>query len=201
MDPLQNLVAYYLAVNYPTVLKPFIEAANIPSPDVTAPPNPDLRTLVSDWRSRQLMEDLQSVTLEEPSRISNGSWKGWITKEMVQVEMPDAVHLNGVRRTLAGVTATNLLTVKTAMIPKRVFDLGSASCVWPVVDAITDSTSYRAAYTQSIITTSVDKTLKIIDYATGDVDRILEPHKAAILSFAVHPIHPRYLLTGSMDGT
>jgi WD40 repeat protein len=78
---------------------------------------------------------------------------------------------------------------------------------------------YVATYQDTIITSSVDKSLKLIDYATGEVssrrhsgqteaeeadgkvDRVLEPHKAAVLTFAVHPLNPRYILTGSMDGT
>ena len=35
----------------------------------------------------------------------------------------------------------------------------------------------------------------------GQVERILEPHRAAILCFDIHPLNPRYLVTGSMDGT
>lgn len=35
----------------------------------------------------------------------------------------------------------------------------------------------------------------------NQVDQILEPHKAAVLAFAFHPLNPRYLLTASMDGT
>jgi hypothetical protein len=34
--------------------------------------------------------------------------------------------------------------------------------------------SYRSSYPLSILVTSVDKTLKILDYATGEVRRIVE---------------------------
>jgi WD40 repeat protein len=82
--------------------------------------------------------------------------------------------------------------------------------------------SYRSDYPLSILVTSVDKSLKIVDYQTGEVcsmvtflksrsllmqcetmqvEHIITPHKAAILCFAIHPRQRRYLLTGSMDGS
>lgn len=63
------------------------------------------------------------------------------------------------------------------------------------------SISYQADYPEKILVTSVDKTLKIISPESGEVDSILEPHKAAILSVSVHPRLRRYILTGSMDGS
>ena len=58
-----------------------------------------------------------------------------------------------------------------------------------------------STYRPTILTSAVDKNLILIDYATGEVDGLLAPHRAAILSFAVHPLNPRYILTSSMDGT
>ncbi|WVQ94844.1 hypothetical protein IAU59_001927 [Kwoniella sp. CBS 9459] len=193
-DPLQSLVAHYLSTNYPSVLPSFLEASHLPPPDPSKPPAPDLRTLVEDYLSNQLVNDLNAATLNQESDVDmddepskDGSWRGWTPKDMMKVTMDPDVKLEGVRRSIEGVSAMNLLTVGEAKVPKRVFDTSTAS--------------YVASYPSSIITTSVDKTLKIIDYNTGEVDRILEPHKAAILSFAIHPLNPRYLLTGSMDGT
>ncbi|OCF34194.1 hypothetical protein I316_04144 [Kwoniella heveanensis BCC8398] len=196
-DPLQSLVAHYLSTNYPSVLPSFLEASHLPAPDPSNPPTPDLRTLVEDYLSSRLAEDLHNASLGQGDTemgadtdmgpANDGSWRGWTHKEMMKVTMDPRVKLEGVKRNIEGVSAMNLLTVGEAKLPKRVFDTSTAS--------------YVASYPSSIITTSVDKTLKIIDYHTGEVDRILEPHKAAVLSFAIHPLNPRYLLTGSMDGT
>ncbi|WRT70093.1 uncharacterized protein IL334_007087 [Kwoniella shivajii] len=185
---LKTLVAHYLAQNYPSVLPPFLSASHVPAPDLSQPPQPDLRMLVEDYLSTQIAKDLGEIQVDERmEQAMDGSWRGWTTKEMMKVPLPAQVSLSAVKRSIEGISAMNLLTVGEGRIPKRIFD--------------TTSASYRVSYTPSIITTSVDKTLKIIDYKTGEVDRILEPHKAAILSFAVHPQNPRYLLTGSMDGT
>jgi WD40 repeat protein len=70
-----------------------------------------------------------------------------------------------------------------------------------VLRSITITISYQADYPQKILITSVDKTLKIVSPESGEVDSILEPHKAAILSVSVHPRLRRYILTGSMDGS
>jgi WD40 repeat protein len=71
----------------------------------------------------------------------------------------------------------------------------------PLFRSITITISYQADYPQKILVTSVDKTLKIVSPESGEVDSILEPHKAAILSVSVHPRLRRYILTGSMDGS
>ncbi|KAK4689595.1 hypothetical protein P7C73_g497, partial [Tremellales sp. Uapishka_1] len=182
---LQTLIAHYLALHYPTVVEPFIQAAHLPRPDLTNPPTPDLRTVVSDHLSQELASRLGDVTMQE-DRINNGDWRGWDVREMVKVEMGEQVRLSGLHRTLDGVSASNLLAVQVVDVAKRVFDLTTAS--------------YHSSVSKSIVVTSVDKTLKIIDYVSGEVDRIVQPHRAAILCFAFHP-NPRYLLTGSMDGT
>lgn len=93
------------------------------------------------------------------------------------------------------------------LLPLREFDVAGLEL----------SKRYKSGLVKSIVVTSVDKTLKVIDYQTGEVrssrivnsafadtaqvDKIISPHKAAILSFAFHPTQPRYLVTGSMDGT
>ncbi|ORY33390.1 WD40-repeat-containing domain protein [Naematelia encephala] len=180
---LPNLIAHYLATNYPSVLDAFVQAAHIAPPDVTQPPNPDLRTLLSDWQSQQVTERLEAVTIDENAE----GWQKWKLRDFTKIAMSPEEKLLGAKRTLEGITAANLLTVQVQHVPKRVFDLASAS--------------YIASRPLSILTSSVDKTLRIIDYESGEVDRIIEPHRAAILSFALHPTNPRYLVTGSMDGT
>ena len=42
---------------------------------------------------------------------------------------------------------------------------------------------------------------KILADPALQVDQLLQPHKAAILSFAIHPTQPRYIITSSMDST
>ncbi|WVW86312.1 hypothetical protein I302_108354 [Kwoniella bestiolae CBS 10118] len=185
---LQTLIAHYLAQNYPSVLPSFLSASHTAPPDLAQPPEPDLRTLVEDYISEQLVKDLGDVDIDEDMEPAmDGSWRGWTTKDIVKSSLPPEVTLQGVRRSIEGISAMNLLTVGEGKIPRRVFDTSTAS--------------YRASYTSSIITTSVDKTVRFTDYKTGEVDGIIEPHKAAVLSFALHPQNPRYLLTGSMDGT
>ncbi|WWC91850.1 uncharacterized protein L201_006797 [Kwoniella dendrophila CBS 6074] len=185
---LQNLVAHYLAANYPSVLSSFLSASQTPPPDLSQPPVPDLRTLVEDYVSEQITRNLQDVQIDhDMEKATDGSWKGWTPNDIVKISLPSEVKLQGVKRSIEGISAMNLLTVGTTQIPRRVFDTSIAA--------------YRSSYTPSIITTSVDKSLRIIDYRTGEVDSIIEPHKAAILAFAIHPQNPRYLLTGSMDGT
>ncbi|OCF61437.1 hypothetical protein L486_01085 [Kwoniella mangroviensis CBS 10435] len=187
-DRLQTLIAYYLAQNYPSVLPSFLSASHTAPPDLTQPPKPDLKTLVEDYISEQLVKDLGHVEIDEDMEpATDGSWRGWSNKDIVKMSLAPEVTLQGVRRSIEGISAMNLLTVGAERVPRRLFD--------------TTTASYRATYTPSIITTSVDKTVRIIDYNTGEVDRILEPHKAAVLSFALHPQNPRYMLTGSMDGT
>ncbi|KAK8853340.1 hypothetical protein IAR55_004044 [Kwoniella newhampshirensis] len=184
-NQIQNLIAHYLATNYPSVLEPFLQASHLPHPDPSQPPNPDLRTLVEDWASQQLVNNLDAVIIdEEMAPVDDGSWRGWTIKDVLRLQLKEDVKLTGVQRSFEGISAANLLTVGVAKVPKREFDTSTAS--------------YRATYSSRIITTSVDKSLKIIDYETGEVERILEPHRAAILAFAFHPANPRYLLTGTV---
>ena len=126
---LQHLVAHYLANNYPTVLQPFLDAVRISSPDLSNPPQPDLRTLVSDFMSHKLAEEMRSVALEdaEMTLANDGDWRGWRIEDMTKVQMPETVRLAGVRRTLEGISAANLLTVEVVTVPKREFDTATAA--------------------------------------------------------------------------
>ncbi|TYJ58014.1 hypothetical protein B9479_001373 [Cryptococcus floricola] len=178
---LQTLVAHYLASQYPTVLHPFLEASRIPHPVLEHPPSPDLRTVVEDWMALQISDQL------EKSRISECVDERENLERLLRIELPRGVALSPTERSLDSISASSLLTVTVSHVPKRVFDTSTAS--------------YKASYDLSIITSSVDKTLKVVDFDTGDVAMILQPHRAAILTFAVYPLNPRYILTGSMDGT
>ena len=121
---LQNLIAHYLAVNYPAVLEPFLHAARIPAPDPAHPPQPDLRTLVADWTAQQLAEDVSQLGVSTAA----GSQAAPLTpRDLLKVTMPPQVELDGVVRSLEGLSAANLLTVQAARVPKREFDTSSAS--------------------------------------------------------------------------
>ncbi|ODN94860.1 hypothetical protein L198_05008 [Cryptococcus wingfieldii CBS 7118] len=178
---LQTLVAHYLASQYPTVLHPFLEASRIPHPVLEHPPSPDLRTVVEDWMALQISDQLEKL------RISECVDERENLERLLRIELPRGVELSPTERSLGSISASSLLTVTVSHVPKRVFDTSTAS--------------YKASYDLSIITSSVDKTLKVVDFDTGDVAMILQPHRAAILTFAVYPLNPRYILTGSMDGT
>ncbi|KIR81449.1 hypothetical protein I306_01429 [Cryptococcus gattii EJB2] len=189
-DRIPDLIAHYLATNYPTALEPFLQAAQIAAPNPSHPPDPDLRTVIEDWSSQQLAASLATTTIDESdidAPLRDGTWKGWKLKDMMKVGLKGGVGLRSTDRKFEGVSAANLLTVAAVRVPKREFDTSSAV--------------YRTSCPLDIVTTSVDKTLKIIDYSSGEVNKTLQPHRAAILTFAFHPQNSRYLLTGSMDGT
>ncbi len=125
---LQNLVAHYLATNYPSVLELFLTAAQIPPPSLYSPPSPDLRTLVQDFQSHRVAEDLGAVAIQdEDTATQDGSWRGWKLGDVMKVEMHRDERLVEVRRTLEGISASNLLTVGVERVPKREFDTGSAA--------------------------------------------------------------------------
>jgi len=125
---LPKLVAHYLATDYPSVLPHFLEAARVPSPDLSSPPSPDLRTLLQDYLSYRVAEDLKHVAIEEREEpAQDGSWRGWGLQDLMRVEMKPEVKLEGAKRSIEGVSASNLLTVQAQRVPKREFDLGSAS--------------------------------------------------------------------------
>ncbi|WWC64744.1 uncharacterized protein I303_107355 [Kwoniella dejecticola CBS 10117] len=154
----QTLIAHYLAQEYPSVLPSFLAASRIPPPDLTRPPVPDLRTLVEDYISQQLVKDLSDAHIEQDvEKADDGSWRGWTPTDIVKVPLAPEVKLSGIKRSLEGISAMNLLTVGVASVPKRVFD--------------TTSASYRASFEPKIVTTSVDKSLRIIDYRTGEVSQ------------------------------
>jgi hypothetical protein len=130
---LQTLIAHYLATNYPAVLPTFLSAAQIATPDLSRPPNPDLRTLVTDYASHHLAQQVAHMALVEdqvmePSK--DGSWRGWTLKNMIELEMDEGVRLGGLKRSIEGISASNLITVGAERIPKRVFDTASASYVY-----------------------------------------------------------------------
>ena len=128
---LQTLVSHYLAANYPAVLEPFLHAAQISPPNTASPPSLDLRTLVQDYLSHRLAEEMRSVAMDDreaaPELARDGSWWGWRLRDMMEVEMTREERLSGVTRTVEGISASNLLTVGVARVPKREFDTGSAA--------------------------------------------------------------------------
>ncbi|WWD19769.1 hypothetical protein CI109_104233 [Kwoniella shandongensis] len=128
-NQIQSLIAHYLATNYPSVLEPFLQASHIPAPDPSQPPNPDLRTLVEDWASQQLVNNLDAVVIEdeEMAPVDDGSWRGWTTKDVMKLTLKEDVKLSGAKRSLEGISASNLLTVGQAKVPKREFVTSTAS--------------------------------------------------------------------------
>ena len=116
---LQDLIAHYLALRYPSVLEEFLRAAQVAPPDLGHPPNPDLRTLVEEYVSARTAEQLGKLQMEEASETS--------LQDLVKIEMPASVRLGGLRRTIEGVGASNLLTVGEAKLPRRRFDLATAT--------------------------------------------------------------------------
>ena len=126
---LQTLIAHYLVENYPKALSAFLEAAHVPEPDTSNPPRPDLPSLVTEFYAIQASIDLSNVELDDHEIAHDGSWKGWTAKQVMKVELPAEVKLGGVRRTLEGISAANLLTVGVQPVAKRVFDTSIAGWV------------------------------------------------------------------------
>lgn len=126
---MQTLVAHYLSINYPSVLSSFLEAARVPEPDPSNPPRPDLKSLVTEYLAQQASIDLSTIKIDETEVSHDGSWRGWTAKQIMKIELPADVKLGGVRRTLEGITASNLLTVEVRKVPKRVFDTAIAGYV------------------------------------------------------------------------
>lgn len=134
---LKTLIAHYLASNYPSVLPAFIEAAQLPQPDPSHPPRPDLQSLVTEFYAQQASIELAATTLQEDDKVYDGdSWKGWSAKDVMKIEMPQELRLGGVRRTLEGITAANLLTVGVVKVPRRNFDTSIAGYVHPSVHRV-----------------------------------------------------------------
>ena len=129
MSNLQYLVAHYLAQNYPSVAAEFCAAAHVSVPDLSQPPDPDLRTLVEDYISSSFARRIGDVGLgdgeEEPAQ--DGSWRGWKCKDIMRLPLKGS--LGGIERVISGVTASNLLTVGFERLPTRRFDTSSARCV------------------------------------------------------------------------
>lgn len=123
---LQTLIAHYLASNYPSVLPSFLAAAQSPELDTDRPPRPDLQSLVTEFYAHQASIDLASTTLEDDERVYDGNWAGWTAGQVMKIEMPNDVKLGGLRRTIEGISATNLLTVGVSKVPRRSFDTSIA---------------------------------------------------------------------------
>lgn len=128
-DRIPNLIAHYIAIHYPAALDPFLQAAQIAAPDLSHPPNPDLRTVVEDWPSQQLATSLAMTTIDENNTdvpASDGTWKGWKLKDMMKAGLREGVGLRSTDRGFYGVSAANLLTVGAFHVPRREFDTTSA---------------------------------------------------------------------------
>lgn len=138
--PLPDLIAYYLAVNYPAALEPFIQAAGLAPPDLANPPEPDLRSVVEHYVSNQIASDIGAVTIHE--KVVDGSWSDWSANEIVKLDLPQETRIEKVVRTIDGVSAANLLTVGVFDLPKRRFDLPTATQV-TIHTALIPVTAYR----------------------------------------------------------
>ena len=124
---LQTLIAHYLAQNCPSALPSFLSATNLEHVDLSRPPDIDLRTIVEDYLSSTLSSHLEDVELEQAEKDDLGhGWNGWTAKDVAGLKLDRMVKLGGVVRSLEGISATNLLTIKVARVPFRQFDTVSA---------------------------------------------------------------------------
>lgn len=114
MSNLPSLIAHYLATTYPAVLPSFLAAANIPPPDLTHPPNPDLRTVIADHLSQSIAADTAQLSLDPHPPTA------------LEAALDPSIHLRP-GRTISGVSADSLLCVRVADLPTRRFDTASAS--------------------------------------------------------------------------
>lgn len=125
MSTLQPLIAHYLAVSYPSALPSFLHATGLAPPDLSRPPNPDLRTLAHDYLSSQLAKSVQAVTIDD--KATDGSWDRWTGRDISGLQLKPEVRLEKVRRNVEGISAANLLAVIVARVPKRRFDTSTAA--------------------------------------------------------------------------
>lgn len=125
MSDLQTLIAHYIATSYPSALQSFLQATGTPSPDLSNPPSPDLRTLAQDYASSRLAHTV--ATLKVDDKATDGSWRNWTGRDVAEVQLDPDVKLGGVVRNLEGVSAANLLATLVANVPVRTFDTNSAS--------------------------------------------------------------------------
>lgn len=123
---LPQLVAHYLAANYPAALGSFLDASGQTRPDPAHPPTPDLRTLVEDFVSAHLAREIGDVAIEDEPLSADGTWRGWKSRDVVKLDLAQDVTLSSTTRSIQGVSAANLLTVDVRFLPKRHFDLASA---------------------------------------------------------------------------
>lgn len=140
---------------------------------------------MQDWQSSLLASKLAATKLSSSSL--SGAEDSPSLDTLMKMQIPEPIGLTKVDKSFHGFAIGNLLGVKHANVPKRTFDTATAR--------------YRASHQDRLLVTGVDKTLRTIDPLTGEVDQLFQTHKAAILTFAQHPIKKRYLLTGSMDAT
>lgn len=124
-DPIQALVAHYIATSYPTALQSFLIATGQPSPDLNNPPNPDLRTLAEQYESSRLADAIRVVKVDD--KAQDGSWRNWTASDVASVPLAADIKLEKVVRSIDGVSAANLLATIVASVPERRFDTSTAS--------------------------------------------------------------------------
>ncbi|KAJ9091642.1 hypothetical protein QFC19_009012 [Naganishia cerealis] len=153
---------------------------------------PDLRDVVDEYQSLLLAQQLRGASLAaDAAAAEQGATKQPSLKDLVNSPVNprarEVLLASGVRKTLDTISTAGFLSVRCEKIAKREFD--------------TQSAEYRVQYPERIVVTATDRTVKTVDLETGEVDQLLEPHKAAVLCTAIHPTRRRYLLTSSMDST
>ncbi|CED82079.1 G protein beta subunit-like protein [Phaffia rhodozyma] len=172
------LIANYLnASGYSSTLASFLKENPIPNFDSLPAPPIDLRDLVEEYNHARLNEIFQKMKVEKDEEE-----EAVLNRTVKDQELPSKVE-----KTFGSIHAGNILSVSVHDVPRRSFN--------------TTTARYETILHPSLLTTSSDKTLKITSLSTGEVKDILEPHKAAILSVAVHPQCGRLIGTGSMDGS
>lgn len=82
--------------------------------------------------------------------------------------------------------STNVLTVRPGVFPQRSWDAVAGH--------------FKSEFIPAIFTTAVDRTIKVYSTATYDLLATF-PFKSPILSVSIHPLHPRLLIAGTMEGS
>lgn len=105
--------------------------------------------------------------------------------------------------------STNVLTVRPGVFPQRSWDAVaghfkrcvSPSVCHPIHDVShAEPSSNYSEFIPAIFTTAVDRTIKVYSTATYDLLATF-PFKSPILSVSIHPLHPRLLIAGTMEGS
>ncbi|KAJ9120630.1 hypothetical protein QFC22_002559 [Naganishia vaughanmartiniae] len=177
------IVAKYLHKSHPSTLDAFLSAASLPREVIDAAGIPDLRDVVEQYESYLLAQQLQSVTL--PEKDEEGSLQELVARP-VNPRAKETL-LKTTKETFAEIGTGGFLSVRWEKVAKREFN--------------TQSAEYDNACPGRLVLSATDKSVKTVDILTGEVDQLLEPHKAAVLCTAIHPTRRRYLLTSSMDST